>query len=256
MIMSIGVGLGSLLAVVVATVAASLGVRAVFAVPAALILFAGVLLFWLPRTAQAADDSVKKQVNLSALLRDATLWRYLLPAAAHGAVKDNLILWLPVFFMDWYHLDLANAAFFIFLMPLANFVGRLIFPLCYTRLGSEKRRMLIFSFALCVAATLPLLFWVPPAWVTACLMGIIAVATTWINAVFLTLYPADYADHGCVSTVSGLMDAATYTGSALGSAVFGVMIAGAGYAAMFAVWGAVCFFSLLLVAIRSHASAK
>lgn len=247
MTMSTGVGLGSLLAVLVAVGSAALGVRAVFAIPAGLILFAGLLLFLLPRSVDGRAG--QGGVGLRTLLRDGTLWRLILPAAAHGAVKDNLILWLPALFMDWYALDLGNAAFFVFLMPLANFIGRLIFPFCFGLLGRRKTPMLILSFALCTAAVLPVIAGIPAAPITACLMAVIAVATTWINAVFITLYPADFADRGCVSTVAGLMDAATYTGSAIGSAAFGVLTAAAGYGAMFAVWGAVSLLSLGLVAL-------
>lgn len=243
MVMSTGVGLGSLLAVVVATASAKLGVRAVFWVPAALILFFGALLVFLPRDGlrqaeRATDGNVLAQ--LGKLLRDRTLWRYVFPAAAHGVVKDNLILWIPSLFMAQYNLDLSNAAFFVFMMPLANFIGRLIFPVCFRLVRERQAAMVALSFAICVGALLPFLFTVMPAWLTALLLALVAVATTWINAVFITLYPAGYAAQGCVSTVAGLMDAATYTGSAIGSAVFGALIAAAGYNAMIAVWIALC----------------
>ena len=152
--------------------------------------------------------------------------------------------------MTQYGLDLKNAAYFVFIMPLANFVGRLLFPVVF-RLFREKQGVTVAaSFGLCVAALAPFLVTTPPALVSALLLALVAIATSWINAVFLSIYPADYAKEGCVSTVAGFMDAATYTGSAIGSAVFGVMIAATGYTGMIAVWIGLCVLSIPLMLWR------
>lgn len=250
MVMSTGVGLGSLLAVVIATASANLGARAVFWIPAVLIFFFAALLIFLPKDGLRKSENAQAGgvlTQLKTLLHDRTLWRFVLPAAAHGVVKDNLIQWIPGLFMAQYSLDLNNAAFFIFMMPLANFIGRLIFPACFRIVHERQAAMVALSFAICVCALLPLIFVTLPAWLTALLLAMVAIATTWINAVFITLYPAGYAAQGCVSTVAGFMDAATYTGSAIGSAVFGALIATAGYNAMIVVWIVICALSIPLM---------
>jgi len=47
------------------------------------------------------------------------------------------------------------------------------------------------------------------------------------------------------------MDAATYTGSAIGSAAFGALILVAGYNAMIAIWIALCVVSIPLMLWKS-----
>ncbi len=252
MTMSTGVGLGSFIAVVIATLAANGGARAVFWIPAALILFFGALLIFLPADGLRQSDDAKTDLfaQLRVITRDPKLWRLLFPAAAHGVVKDNLILWVPELFMTQYGLDLKNAAYFVFIMPLANFIGRLTFPAAFRLFRENQGVTVAVSFGLCVAALAPFLIATPPALVSALLLALVAVATSWINATFLSIYPADYAREGCVSTVAGVMDAATYTGSAIGSAVFGVMIAATGYTGMIAVWIGLCVLSIPLMLWR------
>ena len=252
MTMSTGVGLGSFIAVVIATLAARGGARAVFWVPAALIFLFGAALIFLPPDGLRKTDAAKTDLfaQLRVIARDPKLWRLLFPAAAHGVVKDNLILWVPTLFMTQYGLDLANAAYFVFIMPLANFVGRLIFPAVFRLFRGNQGATVAASFAVCVAALAPFLLTTPPAFVSALLLALVAIATSWINAIFLSIYPADYSREGCVSTVAGVMDAATYTGSAIGSAVFGVMIAIAGYTGMIATWIGLCVLSIPLMVWR------
>lgn len=256
MTMSTGVGLGSLFAVVIATLSAQAGAGAVFFIPAGLILFFGAMLIFLPPDGLRQTEETKTDVfaQFRVILRDPKLWLTLFPAAAHGVVKDNLILWVPTLFMTQYGLDLNNAAYFVFIMPLANFVGRLLFPIAFRIFRSNQGVTAAVSFALCVVSLAPFLLLTPPAWVSALLLAVVAVATSWINAVYLSIYPADYAKEGCVSTVAGVMDAATYTGSAIGSAAFGALIIVAGYNAMIAIWIALCVISVPLMLWKSKKS--
>ena len=71
-----------------------------------------------------------------------------------------------------------------------------------------------------------------------------------INTSMLSMFPLHFAESGNVSSVTGIMDFATYMGAGLGSAFYGATMTGQNYGLMFATWlGIAVAISLLLTII-------
>jgi sugar phosphate permease len=68
-----------------------------------------------------------------------------------------------------------------------------------------------------------------------------------INTSILSMFPLRFAEQGMVSSVSGIMDFATYLGAAISSAIYGVLIESGNYFGMFASWVALSALSILIV---------
>ena len=66
-----------------------------------------------------------------------------------------------------------------------------------------------------------------------------------MNACFLSFFPLQFTREGAVASVSGILDFATYLGTGISSVVFGILIEGYGYEAMFATWAVLCGIGLL-----------
>ena len=64
--------------------------------------------------------------------------------------------------------------------------------------------------------------------------------------IFSLDFPLQFSREGTVASVSGIMDFATYLGTGISSLVFGAMIEGYGYGAMFGTWAVLCGIGLVL----------
>ena len=171
----------------------------------------------------------------------------LFPAVFHGMIKDNISLWMTLFFMDQYGIDLEASAAFVLFIPVVGFLGRIAFPFLH-KLTKEREYTLAFrSFLVCIAASALLLIKaLPPIPALICL-SLIYAAISVINTVFLSYFPLQFAASGNQSSVSGIMDFFTYGGAGIGSLAFGFIVAQFGYSAMFLTYAVVSVLSLLWI---------
>lgn len=222
-----------------------LGLRFAFIIPGAILLFfclAAVL-----TTRQVAFQAVqqKNHLPIRQLILHKDLRTMIFPAIFHGMIKDNISLWMTLFFMDQYGIDLEASAGFVLFIPVVGFLGRIAFPFLY-KINKEKEYTLAFrAFLLCVAASVLLLVKALPPIAALIALSLIYAAISVINTVFLSYFPLQFAASGNQSSVSGIMDFFTYGGAGIGSLVFGFVVAGFGYSAMFLTYAAVSALSLI-----------
>lgn len=244
-ILSISVGVGTLLGTVFPILLTQAGLRQVFWIPGGILLVTA-LLIWLFLPNSDYQRPEKKKYTYSCL-RNKTLLSMLIPAAVHGAIKENITLWAPLLFMEMYHLDLQNAQFYIYLMPAAILAGRLIFPIWYKWCRYSEKWTLLSSFFLCSISLIPFFLFNLPVWLSGCLLSVVSIMMSIVNGELMSVYPINFQSTNEVSTVSGILDCATYIGSALGSAFFGYVISQAGYHGMIGVWIVLSVLSYILM---------
>ena len=254
MIMSLSVGGASFLGIALPLAVTDLGVGYMFFVPGALMLLAAFsIVFFLPRTEveEAAEKPEKLPLDKDAKRGIAVL---LVPSVMHGVIKDNAMLWAPLFFTQVYGLDIKSAAVYIFISPVAALLARVLFPLFYKLCGENERISAAVAFVICAASSASFLWSGMPVWLAAVMLGIIMICTQLINACFLSVFPASFTRFGRVSSVSGVMDLASYMGAAAGSFSFGFLAAAMGYRAIMYVWGAISVLSFVICffAVRSR----
>ena len=90
------------------------------------------------------------------------------------------------------------------------------------------------------------MFLASSTWLAIAYLSLVYMAVSVMNACFLSFFPLQFAREGAVASVSGIMDFATYLGTGISSMVFGVLIEGYGYGAMFATWAVLCGIGLVL----------
>jgi len=222
-----------------------LGIRAAFLVPGLMTAVMGALaLKILPPVANAGQ---KQAFPLAAMLRDKSLRRILLPAMFHGAMKDNISLFMAVFFLDRFGVDLEQSAWYVLLIPAVGLVGRLAYPACYKALGRREHLLSMIGFALCAVLAAVLCFEIPIPLVAALCLSLIYAFVSMINTSILSMFPLRFARKGMVSSVSGIADFATYLGAAIASAIYGLLIDNGNYFAMFASWAVISAASIFLL---------
>ena len=221
------------------------GIRAAFLVPGLMTAVMGALaLKILP---PVAKSDRKQEFPLVAMLGDKSLRRILLPAMFHGAMKDNISLFMAVFFLDRFGVDLEQSAWYVLLIPTVGLVGRLIYPSCYKALGRREHLLSMIGFALCAGLAVVLCLDIPVPLVAAICLSLIYAFVSMINTSILSMFPLRFAQKGFISSVSGIADFATYLGAAIASAIYGLLIDSGNYFAMFASWVVVSIASIFLL---------
>lgn len=181
------------------------------------------------------------------LLKKRDVRKMLIPALIHGVLKDNISLWMTVYIMDTFGVNLEQSSGYVLLIPAVGFFARILAPELYRFVGERDKPLLMWGFAASVGGTLLLVFAASSAWLAIVYLSLVYTAVSVMNGCFLSFFPMRFAKEGYVASVSGIMDFATYLGTGLSSMVFGVMIQQFGYGAMFGSWAVLCCLGLVLL---------
>ena len=221
------------------------GIRAAFLVPGLLTAIMGALALYILPPVKAGGAATA--FPWKAMLTDRKLRGILLPAMFHGTMKDNISLFMAVYFLDRFVVDLAQSPWYVLLIPTVGLLGRLAYPACYRALGCREHLLSLIGFILCGGLAAVLCLNLSAPLVAAICLSLIYAFVSMINTSILSMFPLRFADKGLVSSVSGIMDFATYLGAAISSAIYGVLIESGNYFGMFASWVVLSGLSILLL---------
>ena len=161
------------------------------------------------------------------------------PSFIHGIIKENISLWMTVYVIDTYAIDLNTSAYYLLLIPTFGFVGRVAHQIFYRLCNENEHTVSLIGFMLCVLFSLALGSGKGTALFSILCLTATYAAASLINTSLLSVYPHRYRNEGNVSSVGGVIDFVTYLGAALGSLVYGAVIKNFGYNAMFISWAVV-----------------
>lgn len=248
-IMVTSVATGNILGIVLNTFLIDrFGLRWAFIIPGLVTLILAAMDLALIRTISTpAASATKRHINIFSLLANREIRTAAVPAFLHGIMKDNVTLWMTVFFVDRYTIELEASAWFVLFIPIVGFVGRSLYSPLYRLCGDQEHKVSAYGFMVCaVFAGIMCAPGVPPVLAMAALSVIYAAASV-INTSFLSIYPIRFVDTGNVASVSGIMDFVTYLGAGLASACYGLLIDAAGYVPMFITWTVVSILGVVCV---------
>jgi len=247
------VAVGSVIGLLIATFATTtFGVGAAFLIPGIL----SIALAFLPLLAFTEKMEIKKSgknshIPMHKMLRIPGIYIMLLPAILHGVIKDNISSWAPKFFQSSYGFTISQMQIFLYIIPVIGMVGRLAYPRFYGIFRHKENVVSLVSAAICAVSMLPLVLGVKNIIVASICLCVTNAAINIINTSMLSMFPLHFAESGNVSSVTGIMDFATYMGAGLGSAFYGATMTGQNYGLMFATWlGIAVAISLLLTIIN------
>ena len=197
------------------------------------------------------DSPGKKQESIAlgkaigAIVHKSEFRQIMFPAMAHGMIKDNINVWLALYFVDCYQTEISGIAGFIFIVPLFALAGRFLYPVFY-RLVKNDYRVTALAFALATAANILLAMGkLNMAGAVLCL-GADSALVSVINTFMLSQFPSVIADD-TLSFAASIMDLVTYGGAGMGSVLFGFLIGKYGFQAMFFIWTAVSLVSSVIM---------
>lgn len=224
-----------------------LGLRWAFLVPGGLTVLTGMAVLYVMGKVQIVPPAGKQSFVLGKLLKNRRVLGILPPALLHGMIKDNISLWMAVYFLDRFAVDLEKTAWYVLLIPAVGLLGRIVYPVLYRLTGKRENVVSLICFGFCAVLSACLLPGsVGPLWAAVCLSLLFAFVSM-INTSILSIFPLRFAASNQVASVSGLTDFATYLGAAIGSAIYGFWIAGGHYRYMFISWAGVSLVSILIL---------
>ncbi len=236
-IMVTSVALGNILGIVINSfLITRFGVSLAFFVPGVITLAAALLTFFATKNIGVKSVREKTKTPFVELLKNKELLMMDIAAMFHGVMKENISLWMAVYIVDTYRVDLAQSSLYILLIPTIGLVGRIAYPFLYKLCKSNEHTVSLVGFVFCVAASSLLCVKGIGAFASVFMLGIIYTAISVINTSVVSIYPLSYAKRGHTAAVSGIMDFSTYLGAGISSAIYGYVIKSFGYMPMFVSW--------------------
>jgi len=241
-VLSTSIGSGSLLAIVISSLLAKVGLWSLFAVPGLIVAGICILVLLLQEKNIGIHQNDMRQTFQ--LLKKKEILYMLFPAFAHGMIKENLLLWAPTLFLGMYEIDLENAALFVFMMPVTVLLGRVSYPVAERMCSGDEKRLSIIAFGFCIFFIAPFFLANLPVVLAAILLALAMQGVSIINVAFMAVHPMRYGGSGQISMVAGLLDGTSYIGSSTGSALFAWIIIHSGYTPMLGVYIFICMVSI------------
>ena len=252
------VAFGNLVGILLNTkVINSFGVKYAFFVPAMICLLLVIIVFILIfNIKRPSAQKSEKRNSLAELLCQKVIILSLLMAFIHGMIKENVTVWMAVYFVDTYAINLTDTSTFVLFVPLVGLIGRLIYPILYKICAENEHKTSLFGFLFCAtAAFLIVICKINAVW-SLIFLSVIYAAVSLVNTSLLSIVPVSFAKTGNVATVSGMMDFSTYLGGGIGSFLYGIVITHSGYSPMFISWGVLCVLCVLLTATATKIKHK
>ncbi|MBR7117138.1 MAG: MFS transporter [Clostridia bacterium] len=214
------------------------GVEFAFIIPGALNILLGGGVFLATRKISPADEVEDKRSHSSifGLLKNRDILLMCIPSVFHGVMKENVTVWMVAYTAFAFGVDLGESAYYVLLIPVIGLIGRLIYPFFLKLFRERENSVALFGFAVCLAASVVLLFSGLGLAVAVVALGVVYASTSMINTSITSIYPMSYLESGNVSSVSGLLDFASYLGAGVSSAIYGIVIKSFGYVPMFISW--------------------
>lgn len=225
------------------------GFRFAFIIPGILVLIAcaAVLLTFEKHEAQTEKSKHTKHLNVKELFADKSIKRVVFPAFFHGMIKDNISVWMTLFFVDMYGINLEEASWFILFIPIVGLIGRLLYPVCYKLSGYREHRVSAYALAVSAAASACMCISKIPPIAAASFLSIIYAAVSVTNTSILSIFPLRFTKTDNIASVSGIMDFATYFGAGVSSFIYGFLVNKFGYIPMYASWILVSLISAVIL---------
>lgn len=250
-ILTTSIAAGNILGILLGSqTVAKLGLRFAFLVPGVLTVLTGLAVAWVMQGMQVEAAAEKRGFPLFTLLKDRQILGILPPALLHGMIKDNISLWMAVYFLDHFGIDLEKAAWYVLLIPTVGLVGRLAYPVLYRLTRQNEHHVSLLCFVCCAGIAALLVFGGIGPFGAAICLSLLFAFISMINTSILSIFPLRFAERNLVASVSGLTDFATYLGAAIGSAIYGFWIQDKHYGYMFFSWVIVSLICVILLLIQ------
>lgn len=208
--------------------------RGAFVLPACLLMLAGAL--WLlcyrdgvPAAPGPQPSDAKKTAGGSARMLTCAAW-LLFPVLVHGMLKDGVPAWVPTYLYERFGVSDAMATAVTMLLPVVNVLGAYMAGRANRRTPGKELQCASHFFLMSTATlALILLTGTKNVFMTGFLFALLTAFMMAVNTLLINLVPLHFRREGRVASLSGLLNAIAYFGSAAASSLVGFTVRTGGW---------------------------
>ena len=179
----------------------------------------------------------KKSGGAAAILLAPMMLAVMVAIVLMGALRDGVTTWMPTYIGETYNLGTGVATLTGVAMPLFGIACQQLASLLYKKMHDAPLPTSVMLSVLAVIATLLLIFTTGKNAVLSVLgAALLTGSMHGTNMTLISFVPSHFRHTGYVSTISGVMNACVYIGSALSTYGFAAMSETAGWGATIVLW--------------------
>ncbi len=201
------------------------------------------------RSGKRAEAPEKKNAGIRGILTPFLIF-VMLGVAFEGALREGILTWMPTYISDTYNLGSEISILSGVILPIFSTASVIISMVIYEHF--IKNPLHYAALMLVIGAVFSGLLYVltgQSALLSVISFAVITAAMHGASLMLTAMIPPLYIKKGNVSTVSGIINAATYVGSALSGVGTAALSSAFGWTAVTVVWaafalaGALCCFA-------------
>lgn len=197
-------------------------------------------------------SSKPAQTDLGRLFLLSGLVPVLAAIIAQGTLRDGLTTWMPTFIAENYQLGSSLSILTAVVLPVFSLVCIFLSSRLQSRVQNELfSSTLLFALGSAASVLLPLLHRSGAA-ASVLLMSVTTGCMYGVNMLLIGRLPAYFAPYGCVSTMSGILNACTYVGSALSTYGIAAVSSRFGWPVTMVLWAVIALAGTLLCAFSTR----
>lgn len=200
--------------------------------------------------AEAGEDAKAANVEAKvtgALFAGVPITAVLLSIVLHGMLKDGITTWMPVYMTEMFGMSSSRSILSTAVLPICSVCSTLLSSALLYRLKNELLTASLLFGTGAIAGISMLAFYDSRPAACVVMMMLITGCMFGVNLMLISRMPGHFAGRGNVSTVSGILNAATYVGSALSTYAFGAVAEIAGWKTVVVIWGTAALTGTLLL---------
>lgn len=151
-------------------------------------------------------------------------------ALLQGALKDGLSTWVPAMLSEKFDINASLSSFLTIFLPVVNLSGGFIASAVNKKAGPRYQFIICAAFmAIGMLFAAPMLLPGNNRFSYVILLSVVTTAMFGFSQISIALIPQRYSPTGKVAAISGLLNALTYAGSAIASALIGFIKTSGGW---------------------------
>lgn len=194
-----------------------------------------------------SSDAVPQQtMGVWKILVTSGAMATLIPLICMGLLRDGINTWVPEYAVTTFGSSASLSIFLTAFLPLINLCGVYVIPALRRKFSNEQHLAALMYAVSGISVLALMLFGKVNLILTIVLFALVTSSMSGCNTALISLMPTVFARWGRTSSIGGILNAATYVGSALSGYGIGLLAEKAGWGAAQILWLVVCLLSVAM----------
>lgn len=189
--------------------------------------------------AKAADTAEKTKLPIKQLISVGII-PIMLAIILQGFLRDGITTWMPTYISEVFDLGPSVSILSTAILPIFSILSVSVVTKIGNKIANELKSSFVFFITALVCNGILIAFFSKAAVLDVLTMAIITSCMHGVNIMLIGNVPYHFSRFGKVSTVSGVLNSATYIGSAVSTYAFAVISDKFGWSFTVVIWAAVC----------------